>query len=211
MKMINLRRMLAASSVCLIASTALAATLQEIERMPFDEAYGLWLKEQGALVPPPVVTHSYKDTKTGQIALSSFPHAEHPPAAIAIGSSDPKTREFTPTTFWALTCRLGQEARSHEGFLQGALATNAWVSAILDASASLCTKYHIASQAVVRYDPKGGYTEVMRDWIDGPDTRKGVWLKALAKLDSQPDGSANGSQPIHAGTNTTSGAAGSRR
>ena len=183
MKMINLTRLLAASSVCLIASTALAATLQEIERMPFDEAYGLWLKEQAA----------------------------HPPAAVAIGSADPKAREFTPTTFWALTCRLGQEARNHEAFLQGALATNAWVSAILDTSASLCTKYHVASQAVVRYDPKGGYTEVMRDWIDGPDTRKGVWLKALAKLDSQPDGSANGSQPIHAGTNTTSGAAGSRR
>jgi hypothetical protein len=192
-------------------STALAATLQEIERMPFDEAYGLWLKEQAALVPPPVVAYSYKDAKTGQVALSNVPHVEQPASAIALGSSDPKTGEFTPTSFWALTCRLGREAPSHELFLRGALATNAWVSAILDASASLCTKYHVESQALVRYEPKGGYTNVMRDWVDGPDTRKEVWLKALAKPAPKPDDPAAGPRPVLSEPNSPPAPAGSGR
>jgi hypothetical protein len=211
MKMINLMLLLAAASAFIIASTTLAVTTEEIERMLFDQAYGLWLQEQAALVPPAVVTYSYKDPKTGQIALSNFPHVEHPSGvAIAIGSTNAKTGKFTPTTFWALTCRLGQQAHNHEAFLRCALATNEWVSAILDASASLCTKYRVESEAVVRFDPNGGYTELMRDYRAGPDTRKEVWLKAAAKVVSQR-GAANGSQPIHVGTNKRSGAAGSHR
>jgi hypothetical protein len=214
MKTIHLLVLLAAFVICAIAPPALAATIQEIERLPFDEAYRLWLQEQQALAQrfPDFLTYGYTDPKSGKFTMTSFPVIQHSPVSIMAGSTDPKTGKFTPTSFQALTCRLGRDAHSHESFLVSALSTNQYVSMILDTSSQLCRRYGIESQAMVVFDPKFGYACPMRGGcIFGPDFQQSIWLKAMAKPISQPTGPTNGSQPIRSETNQASGAAGSRR
>src|SRR6185369_7633584 len=188
MKMIRQILLLVAVFVCPVSPSALAATVQEIERLPFDEAYRLWLQEQAAVVRN----------------LQNLP-------VIPSGTTDSKTGKFTPTIFWALTCRLGRDAHIQESFLVSALTTNEWVSMILETSARLCSRFGIESQAAVLFNPEHGYSSPMRDYVLGPKERRSVWLKAMKKSSSQPGGAANGSQPLPSGTNSTSSAADSRR
>ncbi|MCX6929448.1 MAG: hypothetical protein NT154_40475 [Verrucomicrobia bacterium] len=213
MKTIFLTLMLAASFICPVSPPARAATIQEIERLPLDEAYRLWLQEQQALLQrsPDILTYGSTDPKTGKFTLSSFPQLQHSPVIIGLGTTDPKTRKFTPTKFQALTCRLGREAHRHESFLVSALSTNEYVSMILDTSSRLCRRYGVESEAMVLFDPKSGYTCPMRDICSGLDTRRSIWLKAMAKPISQPTGPTNESLPSRSETNQTSGAAGFRR
>jgi hypothetical protein len=185
MKMIHPILLLVAFFVCPVSPPALAATVQEIERLPFEEAYRLWLQERAAVVPNLPVMPS--------------------------GATDPKTGKFTPATFWALTCRLGRDAHIQESFLVSALTTNEWVSMILETSARLCSRFGIESQAAVLFDPEHGYRSPMRDFVLGPKERRSLWLKAMKKSNSQPSGAANGSLPFRSETNPTSSAAGSRR
>ena len=191
MKTINLTLLLLASSICNVGLPALAATIQGIEQLPFDEAYRLWLQEKETILQR---------------------SASHPSSfTIPGGSMDAKTGRFMPSSYQALTCRLGRDAHIHESFLVSALSTNDWVSMILDASLPLCSRYGVESQATVLFDPKHGYTNIMRGYILGADGQRRIWLKAMAKPISQPSGPANGSQPIRTETNQTSSAAGSRR
>jgi len=166
--------------VCPLNPRAQAATTQEIERLPFDEAYRLWLQEQQILV-------------------------QHLPV-MPSGSTDSKTGKFTPTSFWALTCRLGRDAHTQESFLVSVLTTNEYVSMILETSTGLCNRYGIESQAAVLFDPERGYHNPMREYCLGPKERRSVWLKAMKRPISQP---ADGSQPFRSQTNRTSPAAGS--
>jgi hypothetical protein len=163
---------------------AFAPTVEEIERLPFDEAYQLWVQEQAVWrllsSQPTIVT----DLTTGKV---------------------------TPTTFWALTCRLGRDAHAHEPFLVAALATNECVSKIFETSPALCKKYGVESQAEVAFNPERGYSAPMRGWVSGPDERRKVWLNAINKSTAQPQGAANPSQPVPSETNQTSSAAGSGR
>lgn len=170
MKTINLTLLLAACFMCPAGPPALAATIKEIERLPFDQAYRLWLQEEESL----------------------FQRSASPHSAIIItgGSTDAKTGKFTPTSFQALTCRLGRDAHTHEAFLLSALRTNEYVSMILDTSSRLCSQYGIESQATVLYDPKLGYTSVTRDFVLGPEAQRSIWLKAMTKPVSQPTSSA---------------------
>jgi hypothetical protein len=166
----------------------LAATIQEIEKLRFEEAYRLWLQQKEALVPK----------------SSDF--------AMAFGSTDPQTRKFTPTSFFALTCRLGRDAHVHESFLVKELTTNNYVSMIFDASPRLCSRYEVESEAPVVFDPDRGYSTRPRGGMYlGMDVRRKVWLQAIKKANSQPIGPANGSQPIRSETNQAPPAAGSRR
>jgi hypothetical protein len=213
MKTIVLILVLAASFICPVSPSALAATIQEIERLPFDVAYGLWLQEQQALLQrsPDIPTYGSADPKTGKFTLCSFPQVQHSPVIIGLGTTDPKTHKFTPTKFQELTCRLGREAHSHESFLVSALSTNEYVSMILDTSSRLCRRYGVESEAMVLFDPKSGYTCPIRNIGSGLDKRRSIWLKALAKPFSQPTGPTNGSQTSRSETNQTSRVAGSRR
>lgn len=157
-----LRQILMFAAIVTISVSPLAAgrTIQEIEQLPFDEAYHLWLQEQKAVAKN----------------LEGFP----------IGITEPKTGVFTPATIWVLSCRLGREAHLRESFLVSALATNEWVCEILESSPKLCERYGIESQAPVRFDPEGGYKSVPRSWMDGLDLRRENWLKAIKKTRSQP-------------------------
>jgi len=174
MKTISSILMLAAFFACPLSPPALAATIQEIEGLPFDEAYQLWLGEQRDLV--------------------------HHLPVIPSGTKDLKTGEFTPTTFWALTCRLGRDALAQESFLVSALNTNEYVSMILETSAKLCSRYGIASQAAVRFDPEHGYRLQTIEYGLGPEGRKTVWMKAMKSPASQPVGPADRSQPLRSNT-----------
>jgi len=98
MKTLRLILMLLVCCACSWQPPTLAATIQEIEQLPFDKAYRLWLEEK-------------------EIFLKMLP-------TEPIGSTDPQTGKFTPTNFWALTCRLGREAQKHESFLLSALTTD---------------------------------------------------------------------------------------
>jgi hypothetical protein len=151
----------------LFAADTPPPTIPEIERLPFDAAFQQWLQD-----PEQATTNVY----------------------TAFGSTDAKTGTFTPSTFEALTCRLGQEAHLHEAFLASALSTNAQVSAILDSSPVLCRRYAVNSGAMVRYDPNDGYTFVMRGWVDGPDVRRSVWLAAI-KTNAPPNAAGNPRPP----------------
>jgi hypothetical protein len=171
--------------VALFAADTRPPTIQEIERLPFDDAFQQWLRA-------PELTPEIQGTfKLG----------------IMFGSTDSKTGKSTPTPFWALTCRLGQEAHLHEAFLVSALNTNAQVSLILDSSPVLCRRYAVNSEAMVRFDPTDGYTFVMRDWVDGPDVRRTVWLDALKQTNASPNGAVNQSPPLRPETNETPSAA----
>lgn len=197
-KTINLILLLGASFIWPIAPPALAATIQEIERLPFEEAYRLWLQEQEALQQhsQAIITYGAVDAKTGKFTLSNFPVVQRCPVMIMSGSTNPKTGKFTPTSFQALTCRLGRDADIQESFLRSALATNEYVSMILDTSSRLCSRYGIESQATILFDPELGYTSVMRDFVLGPDAQRSIWLKAMVKPMSQPTGPAKGSLPF---------------
>ena len=176
--------LLAAFFVCPLNPPALAAT-NEIEQMPFDDAYRLWLHEQRDMV-------------------------QRLPNRLS-GILDPKTGIFTPTRFWALACRLGRDAHTHESFLVSALATNEYVSLILETSSPLCSRYGIKSQASVLFDPERGYSKPLQSFLFGPKVRQSVWLNVMKKPISQPADPADGSQPIRSETNRTSSAASSRR
>jgi len=156
-------------------------TIQEIERLPYDDAFQKW-------------------QQTSEIQYPTN-------ASITFGTTDLKTGKFTATAFWALTCRLGQDAHRHESFLVSTLNTNAQVSLILDSSPVLCSRYAVTSEAMVRFDPKAGYAIVMRNYVSGPEVRQSVWLDAIRKTNFQTNGAGNQSQPIRSGTNGTSSAA----
>ena len=165
-----------------IPQTARAADSSlEIERLPYDDAFHQWLQS-------PEIQNPTNDT-------------------IMYGSTDPKTGKSTPTPFWMLTCRLGQDAHLNESFLISALNTNAQVSLILDSSPVLCSRYGVHSEAMVTFDPKEGYTIGMRNWISGPEVRQSVWLDAIKKTNSQPNGARSQSHTIRPKTNGTSSAA----
>lgn len=185
MKVLRSVLMLAALVAASVSPLTAAESIQEIERMPFDDAYRLWLQEQQTVV----------------LKLPVFPS----------GSPDPKTGTFTPTTFWALTCRLGREAHMRESFFMSALVTNEWICEILETSPQLCEIYGVKSQASILFDPERGYTCPTRSYIMGPETRRKTWLEAVKKASSQQSGAANRSQPIRSETNRTPSAAGSRR
>jgi hypothetical protein len=141
--------------VGIFAADTKPPTIQEIERLPFDDAFQQWLPATEIQGPTPPWTMG--------------------------GSTDLKTGKFTPTAFWALTCRLGQDAHLHQSFLVSALNTNAQVSLILDSSPVLCRGYAVNSEAMVRFDPKDGYTSVTRGWVSVPEVRRSVWLDAMKK------------------------------
>ena len=180
-------------SALFLSQPAFPATIDEIERMSFDEAYREWLREQEALVQ-----RIKQRTQQGVYAISW-------------GSTDRNTGKFTPTIFYALTCRLGQDAHRHESFLVSALTTNEYVSMVLDASPRLCSRYGVESEAPVAFEPGRGYSIRMRDYSLGPDGRRRVWVEVMKKPIPQPDAAANGSQPVRSKTNSTSSTAGSRR
>lgn len=167
----------------LFAADPKPPTVQEIERLPYDVAFQQWLQ-----APEQATTN----------------------LLIEYGSTDLKTGKFTPTPFWALTCRLGQEAHLHEGFLVSALSTNAQVSQILDSSPVLCRRYTINSGAMVRFDPQEGYSVVMRNWVDGPDVRRKVWLDTL-RTNLPPKAAGNPGPPVRPETNGTPPAADGRK
>ena len=177
--------LLVAATMCCSIPPTVAATIDEIEGLSFDEAYRLWVPEQ-------------------QAQVYQIPSRR-------IGTTDSKTGKFTPTRYWALTCRLGRDAHTHESFLVSALATNAYVSEILETSSRLCSRYGIQSQAAVVFDPRVGYISCIMDFAFDQRIRRSTWLKAMAKPISQPDGATNGSQPIRSDTNQAPPAAGSRR
>ncbi len=165
-----------AATMCCSIPPTLAATIDEIEQLSFDEAYRLWVPEQQARVYQVPVRVS--------------------------GTTDSRTGKFTPTRYWALTCRLGRDAHTHESFLVSALATNEYVSDILETSSRLCSRYGIKSQPEVRFDPERGYSLVMHGGLVlDPKMRRSMWLKAMAKRISQPDGASNRSQPVRPETN----------
>ena len=139
--------------VGIFAADTKPPTIQEIERLPFDDAFQQWLQ---------------------------VPEIQRQ----AGGSTDLKTGKFTPTAFSALTCHLGQDAHLHQSVLVSALNTNAEVSLILDSSPVLCRGYAVNSEATVKFDPKDGYTGVMRGWVSGPEVRRSVWLDAMKKTQS---------------------------
>lgn len=161
-------------------------TIQEIERLPFDDAFQQWLQSPEIQNP------------------------DNPLLMYSMAISDAKTGKFTPTPFWALTCHLGQDAHLHESFLISALHTNENVSLILDSSPVLCSRYGVNSESVVKFDPKDGYTFVMRDSIVGPDGRRSTWLDAIKKTNSQTNGAVNQSQPIQPETSGPSSVADKR-
>jgi len=174
-----------AATMCCSIPPTLAGTIDDIEGLSFDEAYRLWIPEQQDRVyQVPVRVSGTKDSRTGK---------------------------FTPTRYWALTCRLGRDAHTHESFLVSALATNEYVIEILEASSQLCRRYGIQSQAEVRFDPERGYSGVMIQLGFDEKLRRSRWLKAMGKPISQPDGATNGSQPSRSETNHTPPAAGSPR
>ena len=133
-------------------------TIQEIEQLPFDDAFQQW----GHALQSPTNTWN------------------------SITLTDLHNGRFTPSAFWALTCRLGNDAHLHESSLVSALNSNALVSLILDTSPVLCSKYAVNSEAMVTFDPIGGYAMVMRSDVEGPDGRRSVWLDAISKTNSQP-------------------------
>lgn len=152
------------------------ATIQDIEKMPFDEAYRQWLKEAEAL------------SQKRELGNYTLPW----------GSTDTQTGKFTPTIFFALTCRLGRDAHVNEAFLMKALSTDDWVSMILDASSVLCGRYGVESEAPVVYDSELGYSTRPRGGLYmGPEARREIWLEAVASSNAQQKSSdpANGSQP----------------
>lgn len=155
--------------VSFLLPPTLGATIQEIEKLPFNEAYRQWLKEKKALLQ--------KRKPTFWI--------------LPWGSSDPQTGKFTPTTFFALTCRLGRDAHAYEVFLVQELRTNDYVSMILDASSRLCSHYGVGSEAPIVFDPQRGYATRPRGAFMGIDARRRVWLQAIAKSNSQPSSPAN--------------------
>jgi hypothetical protein len=157
-------------------------TIQEIEQLPFDDALQQW----GQALQSPTNTWN------------------------SITLTDLHSGRFTPSAFWALTCRLGNAAHLHESSLVSALNSNALVSLILDTSPVLCSKYAVNSEAMVNFDPIGGYTIVMRSDVGGPDLRRSVWLDAIRKTNSQPSGARNPSRAIRPETNGTSSVADTR-
>jgi hypothetical protein len=177
--------LLVAATMCCSIPPTVAATIDEIEGLSFDEAYRLWVPEQ-------------------QAQVYQIPSRR-------IGTTDSKTGKFTPTRYWALTCRLGRDAHTHESFLVSALATNEYVSEILETSSRLCSRYGIQSQAAVVFDSRVGYTSCIIEFGFDQRIRRSMWLKAMAKPTSQPDGATNRSQPFRSETNRTPPAAASHR
>jgi hypothetical protein len=171
-----------ATSICCSIAPTGAAGFDEVERLSFEEAYRIWVPEQ-------------------QDHVAKIP-------VLVSGTTDVKTGTFTPTRYWALTCRLGRDAHNHESFLVSALATNEYVVDILETSSRLCNQYGIKSEAAVWFDPDRGYSSVLIQWRHDPRWRRNLWLKAMHKPASQRDGAANRSQPVHSGTNGTSVTAG---
>jgi hypothetical protein len=182
MKIIYPILLVVAFCVCPITPEAVATTIQEIEQLPFDEAYRLWLHEQQAMV-------------------------QQLPVMLS-GSTDSKTGKFTPTSFWALACRLGRDAHTHESFLVSALTTNEYVSMVLETSSQLCTRYGIKSQASVLFDPERGYSQPLQAFLVGPKERRSLWMNAIMRPMAQPDGPTNRSQPIRPETNRPPAGAG---
>ena len=171
-------------------NASLQALLHNIEQSSFEDAYRLWRQEMKALA-----TNRNPD---GGYSI--------PGAAV----TDDKTGKAIPSRLAALECRLGQEAHLHESFLLEELAADADVHRVLESSQRLCEKYGIHSMALVLFIPGQGYVSRMNNG-GIPQAQQALWLKAMSNAGSQPDGSANGSQPFRSETNSTSPAAGSRR
>jgi len=150
-------------------------SINDIEHLPFMDAYRYWRQEMGT--------------------FAEKPSPEGPYIIPTGGVTDPKTGKFTPSNFAALQCRLGKEAHLHESFLMKELAADASVHMILESSQHLCEKYGIHSMALVLLAPGQGYMTRSNNGY-APEAQQDLWLKAMSTANSQPDSARDAASPI---------------